>query len=305
LECDSLRLCLLLTLLLLAGPPCFGAEGGSGAYWPGFRNYAAGIVPPKPGLYLRDDTLVYSAGAPRVVLNGQPVENISIDAVVNIVQPSYVFPRKLFGATHALVVTQPFVWAKLSGRIIGTSIEPSGKRLAPGDAIISPLYLGWNKGKLHYNSNLAIFIPTGDFDIHRVVNTGRNFWTFDPEFGITYLDPKTGWDVSGAIGYSINTENPATNYMSGDMLHLDYAAGKTLKNGLKPGVVGYAIVQTTPDSGSGAIFGSFESQVFSIGPAIQWKSGKRSDLMLRYYHEFGAKNHLEGNQLAFSLKMTF
>lgn len=302
---SGIYLLLLLVLFLLTHSTCFAAEGGSGAYWPGFRNFVAGIVPPKPGLYLRNDIVAYSATAPRVVLNGFPVENVSADIIADIIEPLYVLPHKLFGANHAIVITQPLVWAELSGGIIGTDLEPSGSRFAPGDTIFSPLYLGWHNGNTHFNSNIAIFIPTGDYDITRVSNTTRNYWAIDPEFGFTYLNPKTGWDLSGVLGCTFSLENHATNYRSGNILHLDYAIGRTLKNNVKAGIIGYAQVQVSPNSGEGAIFGSFKSRVYGIGPAVQWRAGIDKFLMVRYLHEFSAQNNLKGNQLALTFKMAF
>lgn len=300
------RMCMaILVTWVAAYTPCIAAEGGTGAYLPGFRNYRTGIVPPVPGLYFRDDLVVYSGGAPRVVYNGLPVSDISVDAVLNIIEPYYVLPHKVWGADHAIVVTHSLVHLELSGNIIGTDLRPSGSRLAPGDTFFSPFLLGWHEGNWHYNTNLAIFIPTGSYDIHRTVNTGLNYWALDPQFGLTYFDPRTGWDFSGAIGYTFNFENPDTNYDSGDVFHFDFAIGKLYKNGVKPGIVGYAWVQTTADSGEGAIFGPFRSRVFGIGPAIQWRTGKNSNLMFRYFHEFGAENHLEGEQFALAFRIQF
>ena len=145
-------------------------------------------------------------------------------------------------------------------------------------------------------------MPTGVYDIQRVANTGLNYWTFDPEFGFTYLNSKTGWDLSAALGYSINTENAATRYTSGEILHLDVSAARSLHGGLKPGIVGYAWTQVTPDFGPGALLGSFESRVFGLGPALEWKASDKASLMLRCYFEFGAANRLQGNQFALTLR---
>ena len=302
---QCLAIALLLMLSLLCCKPLCAAEAGSGAYWPGFRNFMAGVVPSKPGLYLRNDVLFYSATAPRVVLNGLPVEQVSATALLDIVEPEYVFPWKLWGANHALVVTQPLVWGNLKGQVIGTDIVPSGTKLGAGDTVVSPLFLGWNRGNFHYNTNLAIFIPNGDFNINRVVNLSRNFLTLDAELAATNFDLRTGWELTGVLGYSINTENTATKYTSGDVLHFDFAIGKMLPGGVKPGLLGYAWMQVTPDSGPGAIFGSFRSQVYGIGPGVQWRTGKSSQLTFRYYHEFGAVDHVEGDQAAISLMMAF
>jgi hypothetical protein len=292
-------------LFLALTPPSFCAEAGLGAYWPGYRSFMTGLLPPKPGLYLRNDVVSYRAHAQRVVLNGLPVEDVSAHVTVEIVELTYVFPKTLLGARHAALLTQPYIWSDLSGLVVGPDIEASGKHAALGDLVVSPLYLGWDKGKLHYNASLAVFIPTGDYDVHRVANTGLNHWTLDPQFGITHFDPKTGWDFSGALGYSINYRNDTTNYKSGDVLHVDYAIGKQLKNGFKPGVVGYAWLQVTPDTGRGALFGPFKSRVYGIGPGVVWRKGKGPELRFRYYHEFGAKDRLEGNQSSFTFRLAF
>lgn len=302
-----MRPCLVFVFLLalLSNAPSDCAETGSGAYWPGFRNFMSGVIPSKPGLYFRNDLIVYSATAPRVVLNGLPVANVSATAVLDIVELEYVFPRKLWGAKHAIVVTQPLIWGSFRGQVIGTNVVPSGRKLGAGDTVVSPLFLGWHTGNLHQNVNLAFFIPNGDYDVHRVVNLSRNFWTLDFEYAATNFDPKTGWELTGVLGYSVNTENTETDYRSGDVLHLDFVIGKTLPNGVKPGLLGYAWVQVTPDSGPGALFGSFESRVFGIGPGVQWKVDKNLEVTLRYYHEFGARDHVEGDQFAFTLRTAF
>ncbi len=296
---------LLLALSSGCATPCRAAEAGTGAYWPGFRNYMAGVVPPKPGSYLRNDFVGYSASVPKVVINGLAVGDAKIDALLEVIEPEYVLPRKLWGANHAVLITQGLAYVELSGTVLGPNIRASGNRFAPTNPVVSPLFLGWQKGNLHYNANLAIFVPINDYNITRVVNQDRNFWTFDLEFGMTHFDPKVGWDFSGVLGYSINTQNSTTRYRSGDVLHLDFAVGKVLKSRLKPGVSGYAWVQVSPDTGAGAILGSYKSRVFGIGPIVQMPLSPHSSISLRYYHEFGAVDHLEGEQAALTFRAAF
>ena len=42
----------------------------------------------------------------------------------------------------------------------------------------------------------------------------------------TYFDPKTGWQVNGAAIYSVNWENPATDYETGNILNLEGVVAK-------------------------------------------------------------------------------
>ena len=94
--------------------------------------------------------------------------------------------------------------------------------------------------------------------------------------GITYLHPKKGHEVSAYLGYTINFENPATNYLSGNEFHLDWFVGQHLPKGFAIGMAGYFYQQVTGDSGSGARLGAFQGQAMAIGPCVTYngKIGK-------------------------------
>jgi len=178
--------------------------------------------------------------------------------------------------------------------------------LAPGDSAFAPLILGWNAGNFHWNVGVFGFAPTGDYSKKQLANTSLNHWAVMNRIAATYYDPKTGWQVNGAAIYSINWENPATNYETGNILNLD---GAIVKNFGRWGVgaVGYAMIQTTGDSGSGARLGSFESRVFGAGPMLSYTMGDPRNpitFLAKYYQEFDAKNTFEGHtfDLAFTAK---
>ncbi|HEX5034096.1 MAG TPA: transporter, partial [bacterium] len=186
------------------------------------------------------------------------------------------------------------------------TVARSGEQLAQGDLILNPFLLGWHRKNFYWNFTTAFFLPVGKYDVDKVINSGKNYVTIDPELGFTYFNPMHGIDVSLAVGYSINFENQATQYESGDAIHVDFAAEKIFRFGLKAGAVGYAWVQVNGDSGAGAILGPFKGRVFGAGPALgyNFKIGKRTlGTMFKYYREFGAKNHFQGN--AFDLALTF
>jgi hypothetical protein len=72
--------------------------------------------------------------------------------------------------------------------------------------------------------------------------------------------------------------------------------------------MGYAYQQTTGDSGSGAVLGSFEGRGYGIGPAIQGivMAGKTPvSLELQWIHQFGVVNQFEGNYYYFYGSFTF
>ena len=91
-----------------------------------------------------------------------------------------------------------------------------------------------------------------------------------PQFSITYYDQNTGLDLSAGLTYVINTENHATNYLTGNIFDLDWAVGKQLNPVWKIGVVGYLMEQVTGDRGSGATLGSDKASVWAVGPAATY-----------------------------------
>lgn len=295
-------------ILMSLSPRVQATEGGFGAYLPGYRDFLTGIVPPKPGLYFRNDFYFYDAGVSRTVRQGAVNLNVDIFLFADIIQPTFVFPGDIFGAKFAMGAALPIMDTHLSGSLATASgtLAAKGEQLAQGDFIINPFILGWNHKKFFWNFTTAFFIPTGKYDVNNVINSGKNYVTIDPELGFTYFDMMRGIDVSLALGYSVNFENQATQYESGDAFHADFAAEKIFRFGLKAGVVGYAWVQTNGDSGAGAILGPFKGRIFGAGPALgyNFKIGEHTlGTMFKYYREFGAKNHFQGN--AFDLALTF
>lgn len=63
---------------------------------------------------------------------------------------------------------------------------------------------------LNLNFRTGIYAPTGDYEVGRLANTGKNFWTFEPTLGLMYFGLNNGIEASVFVGADFNTENPAT-----------------------------------------------------------------------------------------------
>jgi hypothetical protein len=284
-------------------------ETGFGAYLPGYRDFLTGVVPPYPGLYLRNDAYFYNGTVNRAVLEG--AVNLDLDAFLfaDIITASYVLPGTLLKANVAIGAALPIMHSRLKGQLATASgtTDREESETAQGNLILMPITLGWHLKNFHWNFTTALFLPTGKYDVNDVVNVGLNFVTLDPEVGFTYWDMKRGFNINTAIGYSFNFINQETDYKSGNAFHLDFAGEKTFSFGLRLGAVAYAWVQTTGDSGSGALLGPFKGRIFGAGPSIGWNfkvlKTHELGLLFKYYREFGAKNHFEGN--AFDMALTF
>ncbi len=245
------------------------------------------------------------------MLDGNVQLGINERYLADILALTYVTPWKILGGTYAVAVAPSFVemnvdvGATLPGvtltgprglrsfRIPSFTVTAADNELALGDSAFAPLVLGWNAGNFHWNFALFGFAPTGEYSKNNLANTSLNHWAVMPRLAATYFNPKTGWQINGAAIYSVNWENPATDYETGEILNLDGAITKNF-GALGVGAVAYAMIQTTPDSGAGARLGAFKSRVYGAGPIVTYSMGGLT-LLAKWYTEFDAENTFEGN----------
>lgn len=294
---------------LLAPMAAFAAEGGQSPYQKGYTDSLAGIVPPYPGLYTRNDTLYYSGEGDASVLGGRVALGIDIETVANVSAFTYVTDKHFLGGQYAFSVAIPFATAEMGATVsgpLGGSLSVSDDATGLGDIIVAPVVLGWHNGKVHSNASLSVYLPAGEYKDGDLVNLSKNYVSLQAQTAVTWMDPESGWAVSGAVTYLINGENQATDYETGDLLHFDGAVTKAFGK-WRLGAVGYAMVQVEGDSGAGAQLGDFKSQVYGLGPFVSYdaKFGERPvTFLIKWYHEFGAENTFDGDTVAaaFSFK---
>jgi hypothetical protein len=275
----------------------WAAEGASTEYVGGFVGFAAGYVPPEPGTYLTNYLYYYQGDTSTLAVNGKVALDVSTNVLIEIPQVTAITKFKLLGGTYGFGVAVPIGNVKVDVGLNPVGVDRSASTFGLGDLILVPAVVGWHHGNWHTNLAASVFAPTGQYDENQALNLSKHFWAIDASYSASLLT-ETGFDLSGSLGYTVNFENPATHYKSGDVAHLDFAIGQNLTKQFKLGVGGYAVVQVTGDSGSGATLGSFESDIYALGPLMDYaaKVGHSDvDLQLRWYHEFDAKNHLQGN----------
>jgi hypothetical protein len=295
----------------LSATAAHAAEYGTGPWVKGYTDIFGGIVPPQPGLYVRNDAYHYEGEVGATIFNGNVQLGVDERYLADILALTYVTPWKILGGTYAVAVAPSIVQMNIDvgATISGLSFTgPRGLRtfnipsltvtaidheLAQGDTAFAPLVLGWNEGNFHWNFAMFGFAPTGEYSKNNLANTSLHHWAIMPRLAATYFNPKTGWQVNGAAVYSVNWANPATNYETGEILNLDGAITKNF-GALGVGAVAYAMIQTTPDSGAGARLGAFESKVYGAGPIVTYSMGGLT-LLAKWYTEFDAENTFEGN----------
>jgi hypothetical protein len=88
-----------------------------------------------------------------------------------------------------------------------------------------------------------------------------------------------------------------THYQNGIDSHVDVGVAQFLSEQLYLGVAGYAYVQVSGDSGSGARLGDFKSRIFAVGPQVGFQFealGLTWHTVFRADFEFKEKNRAAG-----------
>ena len=164
----------------------------------------------------------------------------------------------------------------------------------------------WNRGNVHMSFAEFVITPTGDYSTDNPINQGLNYWSFDTNFALTYLNPETGRDLSFNLGYIYNTENDATDYRTGQELHLDVVLNQFFSETFAAGIQGFYLNQISGDSGAGALLGDYEAEAAGAGPALMWarRIGKQDvTFIAKWLHEFHAENRLEGDHVYVSFAL--
>lgn len=292
----------LVAAAVLMGPavltgPAFATEGGGGAYPNGAEDFMAGALPP-PGTYFKNYMLYYTASKLKDNNGNDVPVDFKLKAAAEVLRFIYVTDYKILGANWAVHAFIPLAYQDVS--VAGRSDD----RFGLGDIIIDPIILGWHSKNFHVTTGLDIYMPTGNYDQTHLANTGRNYWTFEPILGMTYLSDG-GFEISAKFMYDFNTENDDTNYQSGQEFHVDYLIGYHIGKQWAVGLGGYYYVQTTDDKVNGVTTpNGSKGQVFSIGPAVQY-GYKNMSFTLKWQPEFEAKNRPEGNNFWFNFVYAF
>ncbi len=294
------------SLLVITSEKVYATEGGGNAYPLGAEDFMSGAVPP-PGYYFIDYFLYYSADE----LNNKDGDNVGdgfdLDAVVNTFRFIYVTKQKIFGGFWGVHMFVPIWYLDVTAPGGVMSDDKTGL----GDIIIDPFILSWHFKNWHLATGVDIYMPTGSYDKEDVANISRNYWTFEPIFAFTYISDG-GFEVSSKFMYDFNTNNPDTDYLSGQEFHFDYAVGYRVNN-WNLGVAGYYYKQITDDKMNGetvtfpASLGfdeGFKGQTFAVGPAVKYNY-KNMSFTLKYLWETAVEHRPEGSDLWFKFVYAF
>ncbi len=258
-------------------------------YLPGVSVGApAGALPP-PGFYFGDINVIINNGP----LNdgaGNYRAGVAAGTYLNIPSIAWSTGWQILGAsTYVMSLAQPYV---LNGATAAGGVNPATGAITGDNAvnsngafntIFSPINLGWDFKPFFLKAGFTVYADdgytqtvlaaTGPAKGHLQASgsaTADNFWTFEPDVALSYL--QNGWDFTAHVVLDFNTNDNSTNYQTGNLFYLDLTAAKNIGKWVV-GAGGNFTQQFTCDSGSGNFNGCNELQRIMIGPLVGYNFG--------------------------------
>jgi hypothetical protein len=294
----------------LASFAAHGAEMAFSIYPLGTNAFEAGATPP-PGWYITPFAGFYEGKISSTLEYGgiALAAGAKVDFFQTGVNALYAPDTKILGGQFAFSVNVPTGDIDLTANAAagGFSGTKSVSGWGFGD-MSARAQLGWTIGQFSDTVALTGFAPTGKYAPGFYPDIGLNRPAADGTWAFTWLEKNTNLDFSGAVGFTFNSPDIATDYKTGDEAHFDWAIGEKFSNGVEIGPVGYFYDQLTGDSGSGAKLGPFEGRVIGIGPGISYTTLIDKTVMIlnaRFYDEFDTQNRFRGTSSLVSATVRF
>ena len=209
----SLVIAVVCGLTLMCGScPLVAEEGGSGHYFPGSMSDFIDGVPPSPTLIVRYNQLYYSGSVGAGVaipIGGSTALGLKAtswgEGLTLVWRPRIDMGKRW---SYAMSATVPFLQMSVSASaVIGPRVvSRTGSRDAIGDVVVLPLMLNYNVNpNFNVNFRLGLYVPTGDYGVGRLANTGKNYFTTEPTLALQYLGTKNGREAALFTGFDFNT----------------------------------------------------------------------------------------------------
>ncbi len=276
--------------LVCVVPAAQAAEGGGSSYPGGVENFLTGAAPP-PGFYVLAYSNIYRADKLKDD-SGNDVPLPVFKVAANVVSTRFVWssPITLAGGNVMLHAIVPLVDLKVE--VPGLSQRKTGL----ADITFGPGLAFHHSPNLHSVVGFDLVAPVGRYDKGDLANIGRNYWSLQPLYTVSYLDA-AGFNGDFKLTFNFNRRNKDTDYRSGNEVYLDFCAGWGLGNGWVLGAGGFAMRQLSEDNQAGATLPDSKGSAFAIGPSLKYDNGKGWFITAKWQREMSVRNRPEGSAL--------
>lgn len=271
-------------------PGLHAGEGGGSSYSGGVENFLTGAAPP-PGFYVLEYGNVYRANKLKDAKgNDVPLPEFQVKANALATRFVWSTTTTVAGGNVVLHAIVPLVDLKV--KVPGLSQHKTGI----GDITFGPGLAFHHSPSLHSVAAVDFVAPVGGYNKNNLANIGRNYWSIQPLYTVSYIDP-AGFNGDFKLTGNFSQRNSDTNYKSGTEVYLDYSAGWGLGNGWVLGVGGYAMRQLSSDKSAGASLPDSKGEAFAMGPSLKYDNGKGWFITAKLQREMAVRNRPEGTAL--------
>lgn len=276
--------------MVCVAPVANAGEGGGSSYPGGVENFLTGAAPP-PGFYVLEYGNVYRADKLKDD-SGNDVPLPVFKVAANVISTRFVWstPITLAGGNVMLHAIVPLVDLKVE--VPGLSQRKTGL----ADVTFGPGLAFHHSPNLHSVVGFDFVAPIGRYAKGDLTNIGRNYWSLQPLYTVSYLDA-AGFNGDIKLTGNFSRRNKDTDYRSGNEVYLDFSAGWGLGNGWVLGAGGFAMRQLSEDNQAGATLPASKGSAFAIGPSLKYDNGKGWFITAKWQREMSVRNRPEGSAL--------
>lgn len=292
------------------------SEGGASLYLLGTGGPGAAVLPPLEGVFFVNTAYHYDGkggGGKQFQVGGNLVAGLKGNINADFATVLFVPSTDIAGGTLAVGAILPVgnvaidVDAVVTGpRGRAVTISRDDDKWIVGDPVLMTS-LGWTTGKTHIMASALVNVPVGEYRKDELANLSFHRWALDTSLAVTWLDEKSGWDLSGKAGVTFNGANHWTDYNTGNEFHVEGSIAKTFSPAWSAGIQAYYFNQISGDTGRGAKLGPFEGEVTGLGAQAAYNfkiAGKiPATLRLHAFKEFDARNRMEGQSVFLDFSM--
>ncbi len=275
----------------------------TGNYGPFSVTILRAAIAPPPGTVVLENGSIFYDSREFVDSAGNTVTTDISNVFVNRTTVGYVVPDfKILGADF-----YPAIFLILSDQTI-RPVPGTERELQLADTIIQPLALGWHADEWHTLVSYNLFLPTGRFEAGASNNTGKGLFEHMLTGGVTWLqDAPLPWVGTAQLRYEFLGKQETTNIRPGQVMTIEFGAGKEVSRGLDLGISGAFSFQTTEESGSAPGTDTSRYRYAGVGPEIHWRPASLpgAQVSFRSFFEFGARNTSEGTGHLLSFSYAF
>jgi hypothetical protein len=194
---------------------------------------------PTPGIYSFNE--IYTAQGHRSG-PGDPEQSTPLHVASAVTGILWTPGWNFLGARYEALIVQPFTMADSGAPL---NVQSSGVH----DTLIAPMQLSWNLGNGFYvKAGVGLTVPDGTITgPNGLADPGAPWWIVQPLLSASYI--KNGWNLTSNLSIELNTPNTKTHYRTGDILHADFTATRTIGNWTAGPIASY-IGQVSNDTSS-------------------------------------------------------